>query len=151
MRFVRFKFWMEHVPNPRTFLEGMIRMMKSGGKMILSVPNAAVMRRNELRNQELLTHLPHHMGHWDEAVFRALEYLLPLRGKSVHHERLASYHVRWMVNSYLRNLLSPLGKTLPRLLVNRYTTLPLQWLLGAGLRKFVPGHTLFVALEHQPG
>ncbi len=142
---------LEHVPNPRAFLEGMIRMIKPGGRMILSVPNAAVMRRIDPLNQELLNQPPHHMGHWDEAVFRALEDLLPLRVKSVHLERLASYHVGWMVNGYLRNLLSPLGQTLPRLLVNRYSTLPLQWLLGDGLRKFVPGHTLLVEFEHQPG
>jgi 2-polyprenyl-3-methyl-5-hydroxy-6-metoxy-1,4-benzoquinol methylase len=141
---------LEHVPEPGAFLEGMIRMMKPGGKMILSVPNAAVMRRIDPHNQDLLNQPPHHMGHWDEAVFRALEDLLPLRVKSVHRERLASYHVRWMVNGYLRSLLSPLGQRLPSLLINRYSTLPLQGLLRAGLRKSFPGHTLLIELEHQP-
>jgi 2-polyprenyl-3-methyl-5-hydroxy-6-metoxy-1,4-benzoquinol methylase len=138
---------LEHVSKPREFLEGMLRNLKVGGRLILSVPNAAVMRRIDPNNQDLLNQPPHHMGHWDENVFRSLQTVLPVRLRSVHREPLASYHVAWMVNSYLRKFLSPLGKTLPRLLINRYSTLPLQWILKAGLRKFLPGHTLLVELE----
>ena len=96
---------LEHVPNPREFLVGIISLLKPGGRMILSVPNAAVMRKIDPLNQDLLNHPPHHMGHWDEGVFRALEALLPLKVKSVHREPLAVYHIGWMVNSYFRSLL----------------------------------------------
>lgn len=141
---------LEHVPNPREFLEGMIGLLKPGGKLVLSVPNAAVMRKIDPHNQDLLNQPPHHMGHWDKRVFRSLEQIFPIQVKSVHYEPLASYHVTWMVNGYLRGLLSPFGKTIPRLLVNRYSTLPLQWLLLGGARKFFPGHTLLVELEYKP-
>ncbi|MBY5267711.1 class I SAM-dependent methyltransferase [Spiribacter salinus] len=139
---------LEHVPDPREFLEGMIGMLKPGGKMVLSVPNAAVMKKIDPHNQNLLNQPPHHMGHWDENVFRALEDFLPIKVRSVHREPLATYHVGWIVNGYLRNFLSPLGKTVSRLLVNRYSTLPLQWLVRAGLRKYLPGHTLLVELGY---
>lgn len=141
---------LEHVPDPREFLQGMIGMLRPGGRLILSVPNAAVMRKIDPNNQDFLNQPPHHMGHWDEGNFRALERLLPLKVKSVHREPLADYHIGWMVNSYLRNLMAPLDETILRLLVNRYSTLPLQWILRAGLRKFFPGHTLLVELEYQP-
>lgn len=141
---------LEHVPDPRDFLQGMITMLRPGGRLILSVPNAAVMRKIDSNNQDLLNQPPHHMGHWDEGNFRALERLFPIKVKSVHREPMASYHIGWMVTGYLRNLLSPLGETIPRLLVNRYSTLPLQWLMRAGFRKFFPGHTLLVELEYQP-
>lgn len=141
---------LEHVPDPRKFLEGMMGMLKPGGKMVLSVPNAAVMRKIDPHNQELLNKPPHHMGHWDENVFRALEHFLPVKVRSVHREPLATYHVGWIVNGYLRNFLVPLGKTVSRLLVNRYSTLPLQWLVRAGFRKYLPGHTLLVELEYLP-
>ena len=140
---------LEHVPNPLEFLEGMISLLKPGGKLILSVPNASIMRKIDPKNQDLLNQPPHHMGHWDERVFRALEALLPVKVKSVHYEPLASYHIGWMVSGYLRSLLAPLGKSIPRLLVNRYSTLPLQWIMRAGVCKFFPGHTLFIELECQ--
>ena len=142
---------LEHVPNPREFLEGMISVLNPGGKIIISVPNAAVMRKVDPDNQDLLNQPPHHMGHWDEKVFRSLENILPVNITSVHREPLANYHIAGMVNGYLRSLLYPrIGKNASRLLVNRYSTLPLQLLLRAGLKQFFPGHTLLVEISHQP-
>ena len=77
---------LEHVPQPREFLEGMLNLLKPGGKLILSVPNAAVMRKIDPKNQDLLNQPPHHMGHWDEYAFRSLEGLLPVKLVSVHRE-----------------------------------------------------------------
>jgi len=138
---------LEHVPQPREFLEGMLANVKVGGQLILSVPNAAVIQRIDPDHQNLFNQPPHHMGYWDETVFRSLETTLPVKVRSVHREPMASYHVAWIVSGYLRNILSPLGKTLPRLLINRYSTLPLQWILKAGPRKLLPGHTILVELE----
>jgi SAM-dependent methyltransferase len=135
---------LEHVPDPRRFIEGMMAMLKPGGRLILSVPNAAVMRRIDPHNDDLLNQPPHHMGHWDEDVFRALERFMPLRVGAVAREPLAEYHVDWMVTGYLKNLLRT------RLLVNRYTTLPLRWLMRMGLRRWFPGHTLLVELRYRP-
>jgi len=141
---------LEHVSDPAGFLRGMLGMLLPGGRLVLSVPNAAVMRKVDPECQDLLNQPPHHMGHWDEGVFRALELLLPLKVKSVHCEPLASYHVSWLVTGYLRNLLAPLSKKIVQFLVNRYSTLPLQWIMHAGLRKYFDGHTLLVELEYQP-
>jgi 2-polyprenyl-3-methyl-5-hydroxy-6-metoxy-1,4-benzoquinol methylase len=138
---------LEHVPRPYEFLVGMLCNIKSGGRLILSVPNSAVMRCIDPDYCNLLNQPPHHMGHWDESVFRQLQAVLPIKLRSVHREPLANYHVAWIVNGYLRNFFSPLGKTLSRILINRYSTLPLQWILKAGLRKFIPGHTLLVEFE----
>ncbi|WP_448525900.1 class I SAM-dependent methyltransferase [Parathermosynechococcus lividus] len=141
---------LEHIPNPMSFLNGMLSLLKPGGKLILSVPNAAVMRKVDPDNEDLLNQPPHHMSHWDEKVFRSLEHLLPLRVISAHCEPLASYHISWMLNGYLRSVLAPLGSTLPHLLINRYTTFPLQLTLRMGLRRLLPGHTLLVEFKHQP-
>lgn len=141
---------LEHVSAPREFIEDMLRCLKPGGRLILSVPNAEVMRNIDPHNQDLLNQPPHHMGHWDEQVFRALETLIPVKVKSVHREPMQDYHVGWMVNGYLRGRLSFLGSKLPKLVVNRYTTFPALWLMRAGLRKLFPGHTLLVELEYCP-
>lgn len=141
---------LEHVPDPGIFLKQMLALLRPGGRLVLSVPNAAVMRRIDPQRKELLNQPPHHMSHWDECVFRSLEKILPVRTVQVNREPLAAYHVPWVAIGYLRGLFAPLGPTLCRLLFNRITTLPVQWLLYAGLRKKVPGHTLLVVLEHRP-
>ena len=143
---------LEHVPDPRQFIEGMIGMLKPGGKLILSVPDAEVMRKIDPHNQEMLNQPPHHMGHWDENVFRALESFLPVKVRTVKREPLATYHVAWMLNCHMRKIFPPLrttfGRKVSRILVNRYSTLPLQWLVLAGLNRHLPGHTLLVELEY---
>jgi 2-polyprenyl-3-methyl-5-hydroxy-6-metoxy-1,4-benzoquinol methylase len=141
---------LEHVPDPIGFLRDMIALLNPGGRLVLSVPNAAVMRNIDPKNKDLLNRPPHHMTHWDEKVFHSLPKVLPIEVKTVCREPLASYHVAWIVNGYLRNKLGFAGHNLSRLLVNRYTTLPLQLALKAGLRYFFPGHTLLVELLLRP-
>ena len=141
---------LEHVAQPLEFLRGMLKLLKPNGKLILSVPNAAVQKRIDPLNLGLLNQPPHHMGHWDESVFRSLEKFLPVKLTSVHIEPLASYHVAWMVSGYLRGKFSFLGSFCSRLLFNRITTLPVQLILLSGLRKFLPGHTLLVEFEYFP-
>lgn len=138
---------LEHVSDPRVFLEGMLAVLRPGGRMILSVPNAAVMRRIDPSNNGLLNQPPHHMSHWDAGVFRALEKLLPVRVLSIDDEPLADYHVDWFITGYLRGLFAPLGSLVNRILFNRITTAPISWLLHKGVRLRVPGHTFLVVLE----
>ena len=38
-------------------------------------------------------------------------------------------------------------KTFTRILFNRYSTLPLQWFVKIGLKKYIPGHTILIELE----
>jgi SAM-dependent methyltransferase len=138
---------LEHISNPLEFISDMICLLNPGGKIILSVPNAAVMKKIDPDNEDLLNQPPHHMGHWDKDVFYALEKLLPFKVKSFHYEPLASYHIAWMTTQYLRNKTLFMGKFFSRLLVNRYTTLPLRFFLHLGIKKYLPGHTLLVELE----
>jgi SAM-dependent methyltransferase len=138
---------LEHVSDPREFFEGMLRNLKVGGRLIISVPNAAVMSRIDPDRQDLLNQPPHHMSHWDVEVFRALEKILPIKLKATYREPLASYQVSGMVIGFIRGLMPHLGKTLPRLLINRYTILPLHWLLNLGIKNLLPGHTLVVEIE----
>ena len=138
---------LEHVPNPLEFIEDMINLLNTRGKLILSVPNDKVWKKIDPNYEYLLNQPPHHMSYWDIDVFFSLEKLLPIKIKSLHYEPLASYHVLWITNAFLRNKFSFLGKKLSRLLINRFSTLPIQWLLKLGLRKYFPGHTLLVEIE----
>lgn len=145
---------LEHISDPRRFLEGILSVLRPGGRLILSVPNAAVMRVIDPQHQDLLDQPPHHVSHWDEGVFRSLESILPVRVCSSHNEPLQAYHVDYFVTSYFRTQWQKWFPDLPVLLskfiFNRWTLLPISLLLKAGVRSWIPGHTLLIVLEHQP-
>jgi 2-polyprenyl-3-methyl-5-hydroxy-6-metoxy-1,4-benzoquinol methylase len=136
---------LEHIPNPLEFIKDAMGLLIPGGKIIFSVPNGELMRKIDKDNDDLLNQPPHHMGHWDINVFLSLEKILPLKINSVHYEPLANYHAAWIIVGYLRNKLSFLG-IFRRLLINRYSTLPLQLLVKMGFKVYIPGHTLLVEL-----
>jgi SAM-dependent methyltransferase len=143
---------LEHVSDPRAFLEDMLRLLRPGGQLILSVPDSVVMRRIDPDHQDLLDQPPHHLSHWNEDVFRALENILPVRLSLVLHEPLQPHHIERFATLFLRaqwkkRFTRPED---PRLLFNRYTLLPAALLLRAGLRLALPGHTLLVVLQYSP-
>jgi len=140
---------LEHVPDPRGLLEGMLKILRPGGRLLLSVPNAAVMRVIDPKGEDLLDQPPHHVSHWDEGVFRALEGLLPVRVCQVSREPLAQYHIGWFLSAYSSVLRARFGRPVARLLLNCVTKPPIHWLLSCGLRYLVPGHTLLVVLERR--
>lgn len=138
---------LEHVTNPRFFLEGMLGLLRNGGKLVLSVPNDSVMRVIDPELQELLNQPPHHMSHWTENVFCALQEVLPIRLVHVKREPLQPYHVNWFVSSFGTRLRKAVGRHIGILLVNQFALRQIQKLLNLGLRRLIPGHTILVIYE----
>jgi 2-polyprenyl-3-methyl-5-hydroxy-6-metoxy-1,4-benzoquinol methylase len=141
---------LEHIPEPLHFLQGALGMLRPGGRLVLSVPNAAVLRILDPENNGLLNQPPHHVTCWDETVFRSLEQLLPVKVGVVKTEPLQSYHVSWFVDSIAGQLRRRMGLFFGSLLVNKLSVLLATCLLQLGLRKLIPGHTLLVILEKNP-
>ena len=130
---------LEHVPNPKEFIDWSIKMLKPGGKLIYCVPNS----ESFLKYQEnLLDMPPHHMTQWSSSSFKALENLFPLKLEKTVFEPLASYHVLGYLSCYGRHLrsISPLGK----LLFNRVSIHLYAIFLQMGLRKLLTGQSLYV-------
>lgn len=138
---------LEHLPNPRLFFDQAISLLKPGGLLILSVPNAEVARKLDPERNDLLDQPPHHMTHWDEGVFRSLESFLPLILKSVAFEPLAPYHISWFMGSWSRRLRSKAGQLIGKIILNRLSIPIVERALKMGLRSFVRGHTLLVCFE----
>jgi SAM-dependent methyltransferase len=88
---------LEHVVQPRLFLETMVQVLSPAGLLILSVPN----RESFLEHQcNLLDLPPHHMTRWNAYSFKYLEKLFPLSIVRILYEPLARYHVAGYVSAY---------------------------------------------------
>lgn len=138
---------LEHVSEPMPFLQGILNLLKPGGKLIISVPNAAVLRVVDPDSQGLLNQPPHHVANWDEKVFRSLEKYLPVTLTLVKREPLQPYHIDWFVGAMANRVNQSVGKLLGRLLANKYSLKLAHTFLRLGLRKVIPGHTLLVVME----
>lgn len=134
---------LEHVPNPREFLEQCLACLRPGGQLLIAVPNNDSFIKKARLN--LLNLPPHHMGLWSLEVFKSLEKLLPVKLETWRREPLAEYHCDW----YLNQMASELGGPRKRLFY-RFRGAIRFALLKLGLRRMITGHTLFVSLRHRP-
>ena len=129
---------LEHVPNPKDFIQWSIQMIKPGGKLIYCVPNSESFLKSQYN---LLDMPPHHMLQWSEVSFRALETIFSIKLEKVIFEPLAQYHVSAYLAAYAKRFrVALLGKVF----FNHYT-LPLYGkCLSLGFRKLLKGQSLYV-------
>jgi 2-polyprenyl-3-methyl-5-hydroxy-6-metoxy-1,4-benzoquinol methylase len=138
---------LEHLAQPRRFLDQAVALLRSGGLLVLSVPNSAVSRKLDPECNDLLDQPPHHMSHWDEGVFRSLESFIPLKLTHIAFEPLAPYHVNWFVASWSQRLRTKYGRMAGQLVLNRLSSPMVRMALNLGVRKMVRGHTLMAFFQ----
>ncbi|MEH2024604.1 class I SAM-dependent methyltransferase [Nostoc sp.] len=137
---------LEHIPQPKNFIELCLRTLKPGGKLIFCVPNAESFLQYQY---DLLDMPPHHMTQWKASTFKALENIFAVKLEKVIKEPLHYYHVDTYLHSYGNHIcsISPLGK----IIFNQYTIPLYGYFLKAGLRNLVTGHSLYVQFRKLDG
>jgi 2-polyprenyl-3-methyl-5-hydroxy-6-metoxy-1,4-benzoquinol methylase len=133
---------LEHVVDPREFLESAVRLTRPGGKLIVAVPNQASFLRDYW---SLLNMPPHHMTQWTGRSLLALQEILPLRPTALKYESLAPYHVADYVASYVNRFRG--HSRLASLVWNRWTGFACRQALRLGLRRYCRGHCLYAVFD----
>lgn len=87
---------MEHIVPIREVLQASITALKKGGKLIISVPNNGSFIKLSVN---YLNMPPHHMGLWNEEVFRNIAKIFNLKIGNVHFEPLQEYHKEYFINT----------------------------------------------------
>lgn len=135
---------LEHVSDPKEFIDSMICLVKPGGKIIIAVPNRDTFTKYAAAS--LLDQPPHHVTRWNKAVFQNLTKQFPLRLLHVKYEPLAEYHVDW----YFSIQLGRIPKTLPLYdPIKKFLELKVKPLLKSYpfVRSLIRGHTLYVCFQ----
>jgi 2-polyprenyl-3-methyl-5-hydroxy-6-metoxy-1,4-benzoquinol methylase len=137
---------LEHVADPRRFLDGALRLLQPGGRLVLSMPDSAGFLRFDVPG--LLNAPPHHVTQWSAATLRAVPAWLPLRLVKLAHEPLAEYHF-----DYYWDL--QLGRVPKRRVVWGGTRRLLQWVVAPVLQRtggyrLLRGASLYAEYERRP-
>jgi len=83
---------LEHVDDVRGFIKAMLRCLRVGGKLILSVPSDDTFMGIDTNN--LLNMPPHHYTRWTEECLRRMADIFGLKVILIEHEKLSNLHIR---------------------------------------------------------
>lgn len=84
---------LEHVVDPRGFVQGCVNALKTGGTLILAVPDHDGLCG--IAQNNILDMPPHHVSHWNEDSLRMLAELFNLEVVTVEREEVSSLHASW--------------------------------------------------------
>ena len=87
---------MEHIYDVGETMEHSLRVLKKGGKLIISVPNNSSYLKIA---DEPLNYPPHHVGRWTQEMVENISNIFPVELKGVFREPLREYHVSTFFNS----------------------------------------------------
>lgn len=88
---------LEHVADPRSFLESCILCLKPGGRLIISVPSTDSFLRFAINN--VLNCPPHHVSRWSDEALHSIGRLFGLQVKRIHNDLLADEHLEGYLNA----------------------------------------------------
>lgn len=88
---------LEHVADAKSFVNAACRLLRSGGRLILGLPNAQSFLRHQFN---LLDMPPHHVTRWTAEALEQVERRFPLKIQRICYEPLADYHVEGYVEAY---------------------------------------------------
>ena len=133
---------LEHVSNPKEFLESCCKLLKCGGRLLVGLPNAESFLRYQFNPLDMP---PHHVTQWSRRVLAYLPNLFPLRLIQIKREPLALYHVRQYVDAHCSSYAQ---KGVPKFLYPRWLQKAVRALLKTtGLRKVLIGQTLYASFQ----
>ena len=152
---------LEHVADPLPFLESCARLVKPGGRLIVSVPSADSFMRFNLN--DVLNMPPHHVTWWTDRCLSWCADRIGLRVEELHHQTLSDGgHRQWFLQQFSERALlkylgiAPRGPMVDMALQGRLRTLStaLSQILEFGFEDPVMeprGHTVIAVMTKAAG
>jgi SAM-dependent methyltransferase len=88
---------LEHVPDPKVFIEASLKTIKKGGLLIFGIPSAESILTNNINHTLNLP--PHHITRWFDECLYKLNEIFDVEIVEIKHEPLNKNHVK----NYLAN------------------------------------------------
>lgn len=139
---------LEHVDDPKTFIEASIELLKDGGKLIIAVPSEDTYLK--YLTNGILNMPPHHVTRWSDKTFSYISKHYKLETTDIYHQQMQQTHKLDYLNTLIQNsILKPkmIDTSLKRKLVNKFSR-AISRILAKGMpEQMLPnGHSVLVVL-----
>lgn len=91
---------LEHVADPRKFLQSKIDALKPGGKLIIAVPSEDSFLQHVTNG--ILNMPPHHVTRWTDDALRFIAQQYDLTLIDLYHEPMQDVHKQWYIHNLLQ-------------------------------------------------
>ena len=131
----------EHIANIGEVIASLVKTLKEGGTLIVSVPNnnSLIFKEND---NIILNFPPHHQGKWTLNSLIKLTKLFPLEIDSVFFEPLQNYHDGYIYD-YLLSKIDKNSNLAQRMILQKQIKKVINSNI-VNIREYLPGHTLMV-------
>lgn len=82
---------LEHVSNPREFIESKLKTLKGGGAMIIAVPSEESFLQDCVNN--ILNMPPHHVSRFSDKTLQNIAEIFDLKLIDIYHENIQPEHI----------------------------------------------------------
>jgi 2-polyprenyl-3-methyl-5-hydroxy-6-metoxy-1,4-benzoquinol methylase len=140
---------LEHVSDPKSFIEAKIEALKVGGKLIIAVPSEDSFLKYV--NNGILNMPPHHVTRWRDDTFEYIAQKYNLNIINIYHEKVQEVHKLWYLNTLIGNSILPsklIDTSFFRKTVNKITNIFAKKMLQGLKKEMLPnGHTVLIVME----
>ena len=140
---------LEHVSDPKEFLESNLSALKKGGKLIVAVPSEDSFLKYVTNG--ILNMPPHHVTRWSDATFDYIAQKYNLDIETIYHEKVQEVHKRWYLNTLILNSLCNhkfVASSIFRKILGKFSSLLSRLLLKGLQDEMLPnGHTVLVVFN----
>ncbi len=140
---------LEHVSDPKVFIESKLETLKIGGRLIMAVPSEDSFLKYV--SNGILNMPPHHVTRWSDYTFKFIADKYDLNIVNIYHEKVQEVHKQWYLstligNSFLSNKL--IDVSFFRKATNKLSGFFSKILLKGLKDEMLPnGHTVLVVME----
>lgn len=96
---------LEHVSDPKGFIEAKIKLLKKGGLLIIAVPSEDSFIRYAAN--VTLNLPPHHVTRWSDETLKKIAEIYNLKMIDLYHEKVQEGHKVWFITTVLNSLFIP--------------------------------------------
>jgi len=109
---------LEHVSNPKEFIEKSLNCLKENGVMIIAVPSENSFLQDTYNS--VLNMPPHHVTRWSDNTLKFISNTYDLELITIDHEEVQPIHKDWFKQTYITSSIFKKLKFKPSLFRNSY-------------------------------